>query len=84
MDAPSPSVVVTTRSDAGVVAEFDDDAGLGVVEAMSGERYPFHCTAVADGSRHVDVGAPVRFALAPAHAGRIEARDLVVTAAAPA
>lgn len=76
---PAP---VTTRALPGVVVEFDDSAGLGVVATRSGDRFPFHCTAVADGSRHADVGAAVRFRLVPGHAGRLEACDLV--AAEPA
>jgi cold shock CspA family protein len=59
------------------VSHYDDDAGLGTVEAGGAMRYPFHCTAIADGSRHIDAGVRVRFVLAPGHAGRIEARELV-------
>ncbi|MCU1493750.1 MAG: hypothetical protein JWO62_1514 [Acidimicrobiaceae bacterium] len=81
MEAPDTDVrhelAPTARSLAGVVVEFDDDRGLGVVGAQRDARYPFHCTAVADGSRHVDVGADVRFVLVPGHAGRLEASDLV-------
>jgi len=59
----------------GVVVDFDEAAGLGRVES-GGERYPFHCTAVADGSRTIAVGTPVVFTLAARHAGRVEASSL--------
>jgi cold shock CspA family protein len=60
----------------GRVVEFDDAAGLGVVVDSDGRRYPFHCTSIADGTRTIAVGAAVRFAVAPGHGGRLEARDL--------
>jgi cold shock CspA family protein len=60
-----------------VVAAFDDDRGLGVVQGDDGQRYRFHCTAVADGSRHIDVGRRVAFAVAAGHGGRYEARAVV-------
>jgi cold shock CspA family protein len=62
-----------------VVDDFDDPRGLGTVLGDDGRRYPFHCTAIADASRHVDVGARVTFVLAPGHLGRLEARHLVGT-----
>ena len=62
----------------GAVVEFDVDAGLGVVEDIAGRRYPFHCTAIADGTRSIEDGAAVRFFVAPGHGGRLEARDLTV------
>ena len=61
----------------GVVDEFDDPRGLGTVLGDDGRRYPFHCTAVADGSRRIDVGARVFFVTGSGHLGRIEARDIV-------
>ena len=42
-------------------ATFDDHRGLGEVEARGGLRFPFHCTAIADGSRTIPEGADVRF-----------------------
>lgn len=56
----------------GVVTEFDEHRGLGTVEA-DGQRYPFHCTAIADGTRTIDVGAEVSFAVVPGLGGRWEA-----------
>jgi cold shock CspA family protein len=63
----------------GVVSDFDDPRGLGTVLADDGRRYPFHCTAISDGSRHIDVGAPVVFTLAAGHLGHLEARALLPT-----
>ena len=56
----------------GVVTEFDEHRGLGVIE-VDDERYPFHCTAIADGTRTIDVGAEVRFSVVPGLGGRWEA-----------
>jgi hypothetical protein len=40
------------------------------------DRWPFHCTAVADGSRTIAVDTAVAFTLVPGRAGRWEAADL--------
>lgn len=45
--------------------------------AASGRRWPFHCVAIADGSRHVEIGTRVRFVLGPAPTGVLEARSIV-------
>lgn len=59
-------------TNSGVVAEFDEAVGLGVV--TSGDAsYPFHCTAIADGSRTIPVGAAVEFCVAPGRLGVWEA-----------
>mgnify|MGYP001627503897 CR=1 FL=1 len=60
----------------GRVSEFDEPRGLGTVVAEDGTAYPFHCTAIADGTRDIDPGTPVRFALRPGHLGRWEATAL--------
>jgi cold shock CspA family protein len=60
-----------------VVAEFDDPRGLGTVLGDDGRRYGFHCTAVADGSRRIEVGTRVIFTTGAGHLGRLEARGLV-------
>jgi cold shock CspA family protein len=57
----------------GVVASFDDPRGLGVVRDDGGAEYPFHCTAIADGTRAIDEGARVRFEVVAGHMGRWEA-----------
>jgi cold shock CspA family protein len=59
----------------GIVVDFDEHRGLGTVEA-EGTRYPFHCTAIADGSRTVEVGTRVRFEVRPGPLGRWEATQL--------
>jgi len=54
------------------VVAFDERRGVGEVES-DGDRYPFHCTAIADGSRSIKVGTEVEFAVAPGAAGAWEA-----------
>lgn len=63
---------------AGVVVEFDEHVGLGVVESTDepGRRYPFHCTQIADGSRTIDVGASVTFDVIAGHRGEWEATSV--------
>ncbi len=60
----------------GEVIEFDDDRGLGVVEYGPGERIPFHCTAISDGSRSVAVGTVVAFVVSAGRLGQLEARTV--------
>ena len=60
----------------GEVVEFDDPKGYGTVRADDGAEHFFHCTAVADGSRTIDVGARVVFEVVPGRLGRWEAADL--------
>jgi len=57
----------------GVVVEFDAKRGLGTVETVDGTRLPFHCTAIADGTRSVAVGSAVRYDVVPGALGRWEA-----------
>jgi len=56
----------------GRVAEFDDDRGIGWVEA-GGERWLFHCTQIADGTRTIATGIAVTFEVRPGHRGTWEA-----------
>ncbi|MCZ7628392.1 MAG: hypothetical protein M5U19_04735 [Microthrixaceae bacterium] len=49
--------------------EFDEGVGLGVLSCPDGTRYPFHCTAIADGSRVIPVGTQVTFRLLAAAPG---------------
>jgi cold shock CspA family protein len=60
----------------GVVAEFDPDAGYGTLADDGGARWWFHCTAIADGSRRIAAGTPVRFGLVPGRQGRYEGVDV--------
>jgi cold shock CspA family protein len=57
----------------GKVTAFDEPRGLGEITAGDGTVYPFHCTAIADGTRTIDVGAPVAFDVVPGPLGRWEA-----------
>ena len=62
----------------GSVVAFDEHRGIGEVESTAGERYPFHCTAIADGSRTIPVHARVEFVLVPGPVGRFEAGGIRV------
>ena len=57
----------------GVVSEFDEAAGLGLVTADDGAVYGFHCTQIADGTRTIEAGTRVCFDVVPWHRGRYEA-----------
>ena len=57
----------------GTVEAYDPHRGWGTIVGVDGERLGFHCTQIADGSRTIPVGAPVRFRRVPAHLGRYEA-----------
>ena len=65
-----------SRSRRGVVTKFDDDRGLGTVTGEDGSAMSFHCTAILDGSRFIEVGTAVLYEVAPGHLGRVEARRL--------
>jgi CspA family cold shock protein len=60
----------------GTVTGFDEAKGLGTVTAVDGREYLFHCIEIADGTRTVDVGQPVRFQPLPKF-GRIQAGRVV-------
>jgi cold shock CspA family protein len=57
----------------GRVVEFDDPRGLGVIETPDAARYPFHCTAIADGTRTIAVDTAVIFDVVAGHLGQWEA-----------
>ena len=59
----------------GTVIEFDDARGLGVLDA-DGTTYAFHCTALVDGTRTIEVGTAVSFGLRPAGLGKWEATGI--------
>jgi cold shock CspA family protein len=78
----TPDTPITMTADlvgvhSGVVETFDRAAGLGTVRDEHGQRLAFHCTAITDGSRMIDVGTRVAFVVTTAHNGAIEARSLV-------
>ena len=60
----------------GVVTAYDDPAGIGTVTADEGDEHFFHCTAIADGSRTIAVGAEVRYEVVAGRQGRWEATAL--------
>jgi cold shock CspA family protein len=62
---------------AGVVAEFDEGRGLGTIRADGGDELPFHCTAIADGTRTIPVGQRVVFDVVAGLVGRWEAAEIV-------
>ena len=57
----------------GSVSAFDERRGLGEIESSEGERYPFHCTRIADGSRTIPVQTAVEFEVVAGHLGTWEA-----------
>ena len=73
MAGPVPS----TGPHRGRVASFDPRRGLGEVEDGDGTSFAFHATAIADGSRRIEVGATVVFTVSPGHGGLYEARSLL-------
>ena len=65
----------------GSVVDFDEAAGYGHValdhdDGDGAGPWFFHCTAIADGTRTIEVGAPVSFEVVAGHQGRYEATDL--------
>ena len=72
-DAGAESTIKEVAVTTGSVTEFDDDRGLGTVAADDGGAYPFHCTAIADGTRTIPTGARVTFAVVTGPLGRTEA-----------
>ena len=56
----------------GRVTVYDEHKGYGVVTADDGTPYFLHCTQIADGSRTIEVGTEVAFAVL-ARLGRYEA-----------
>ena len=63
-------------SGSGVVKEFDERRGLGTIAGDDGAVLPFHCAAIADGSRTVEAGRRVRFEVVPGLSGRWEAAGI--------
>jgi cold shock CspA family protein len=50
-----------SASSTGVVTEFSDPSGLGVITDESGRQWPFHCVSLEDGTRTVEIGVRVSF-----------------------
>ena len=60
----------------GTVTAFDATTGLGEITGDDGASYPFHCTAIADGTRSIEVGRAVAFTVVAGHRGRLEAAGI--------
>lgn len=56
----------------GSVVSFGQD-GWGIVRGADGAEYPFHSTAIADGTRRIAPETDVTFDLCPGRQGRWEA-----------
>lgn len=70
--APRPGRVLRGR-----VGSFDEDAGYGTLVDEDGREVFFHCTAIAGGSRTIEVGAPVCFTVGAGRLGRWEAGSVL-------
>ena len=64
----------------GTVTDFDESRGLGEVTDETGTLYTFHCVEIADGTRSIAVGTPVRFDVM-AKFGRYEAARITARTA---
>jgi len=73
MSDPAP---LLGRIRSGRVRAFDEGVGLGEVDADDGGTYPFHTTAIADGSRTIQAGTEVHFLVFLAARGRVEATEV--------
>lgn len=68
----------------GTVARFDERRGLGTItpaQALLGGQpeIPFHCTAIANGTRTIPEGIAVAFTLVPGSNGTWEAAGIVAS-----
>jgi len=57
----------------GIVTEFDDPRGIGTVTTDAGRSLLFHCTALSDGTRTIEVGVAVTVTVEPGLPGTWEA-----------
>jgi hypothetical protein len=57
---------------------------MGEVAAEGGAVYPFHCVALAGGTRSIDPGTPVTFVVGAGLPGRWEAFAVTPVVVAPA
>ncbi|HMG45372.1 MAG TPA: cold shock domain-containing protein [Acidimicrobiales bacterium] len=70
---PMPMALRAFDAGRGVVSSFDEPRGLGAITTADGADLPFHCTAIADGTRTISVGERVRFQVVAGPMGRWEA-----------
>ena len=66
----------------GTVVSFDEARGLGTIDA-DGTAYPFHCTAIVDGTRTIAVGTVVAFEVRAGGMGRWEATQVAPPSTTP-
>lgn len=62
----------------GVVEEWDDPRGVGIVRADDGRVLDLQCTHIADGSRTTSVGTRVTTVATPGHHGHWQATQVAV------
>lgn len=62
----------------GIVIEFDEHVGLGVIQTATGETLPFHCVNISDGTRKIDIDSEVTFVTKWHPRGRMEATTVEV------
>jgi cold shock CspA family protein len=72
----SESAPLLGKIHSGRVRCFDEDAGLGEIDADDGGSYSFHTTAIVDGSRTIAAGTKVHFLVFLAARGSIEATEV--------
>ncbi len=72
-------MAATLGTRTGTVTSFDDPRGLGEITADDGTVHAFHCTAIADGTRTIEVGTAVHFAVVAGRLGRWEAAAITPT-----
>lgn len=75
MEPVAPSSMIAPQ--VGKVVAYDTAAGYGTIRGEDGREWWFHCTALADGSRSIDVGESGVFSVSPGRAGRWEAVGIV-------
>ena len=62
----------------GQVRIFDERRGVGEIEGDDRTTFPFHCTAIADGTRRIAPGTHVEFDVVAGLPGRWEAAAIEV------
>ncbi len=74
--SPSDLVPVGRAPLIGNVVSFDEPRGIGMVECGPDRTVPFHCSAITDGSRKIEVGAVVAVRIVAGRLGVLEARSV--------
>ena len=69
-DGPADLIPVGRATLLGTVTAFDDARGVGEVRCAD-RSVPFHCTAITDGTRTIEIGTPVAVRIGPARLGRL-------------